>query len=150
MRGSGRFLAEDLSNTVVLLDEAHVLKLYRRPEPGTHPEVELLAALEGSPHAPTLEGRLERDGVTHVSVQASVPGEPVGWEPLIASLAAGDPAPGLPTQLAHVTACCTTPSPSASARPRTGSSACTATSTSASSSAPARRSSSSTGRAGRA
>ena len=39
VRGSGRFLAEDLSNTVVLLDEAHVLKLYRRPEPGTHPEV---------------------------------------------------------------------------------------------------------------
>ncbi len=104
VRGSGRFLAEDLSNTVVLLDDAHVLKLYRRPEPGTHPEVELLAALEGSPHAPTLEGRLERDGVTHVSVQASVPGEPVGWEPLIASLAAGDPAPGLPTQLAQVTA----------------------------------------------
>ena len=115
------FLAEDLSNTVVLLDEGRVLKLYRRPEPGTHPEVEVLAALEGSPHAPTLEGRLERDGVTHVSVQASVPGEPVGWEPLIARSPPRS-ASGLPTQLAHVTACCITPSPSASARPRTGSS----------------------------
>ena len=98
----GRFLAEDLSNTVVLLDDAHVLKLYRRPEPGDHPEVELLGALEGSPHAPALEGRLERDGVTHVSVQAFVPGEPVGWERLIAALACGEPAPG-PVSYTHLT-----------------------------------------------
>ena len=98
------FLAEDLSNTVVLLDDAHVLKLYRRPEPGTHPEVELLDALEGSAHAPALEGWLVRDGVTHVSVQGYLPGKPVGWEPLIAGLAAGDLARGLPTELADVAA----------------------------------------------
>ena len=103
-RGGGRFLAEDLSNTVVVLDDAHVLKLYRRPEPGTHPEVELLGALEGSPHTPALEGGLVRGGVTHVSVQTYVPGDPVGWEPLIAALARGDPANGLPTELAQVTA----------------------------------------------
>src|SRR6185436_19144517 len=36
--------------------------------------------------------------------QAYVPGEPVGWEPLIAGLAAGDPAAGLPTELAVATA----------------------------------------------
>ena len=101
--GGGRFLADDLSNTVVVLDDLHVLKLYRRPEPGVHPEVELLGALSGSPHAPSLEGALVRDGVTLASLQAYVPGEPVGWEPLIARLAAGGRAEGLPTRLARVT-----------------------------------------------
>jgi maltokinase len=102
--GPGRFLAEDLSNTVVLLDDAHVLKLYRRPEAGIHPEVELLGALAASEHAPGLEGSLDREGATLVSLQAYVPGAPVGWEPLIAGLASGDPAGGLPALLARVTA----------------------------------------------
>ena len=102
--GGGRFLADDLSNTVVVLDDLHVLKLYRRPEPGTHPEVELLDALAGSPHAPSLEGALAHDGVTLASLQAYVCGEPVGWEPLIARLAGGGRVAGLPTQLARVTA----------------------------------------------
>jgi maltokinase len=101
--GGGRFLADDLSNTVVVLDDLHVLKLYRRPEPGTHPEVELLDALAGSPHAPSLEGALAHDGVTLASLQAYVCGEPVGWEPLIARLAGGGRAEGLPSRLARVT-----------------------------------------------
>jgi maltokinase len=101
--GGGRFLADDLSNTVVVLDDLHVLKLYRRPEPGAHPEVDLLDALSGSPHAPPLEGALVHDGVTLASLQGRVPGAPVGWEPLIARLAAGDRAEGLPTRLARVT-----------------------------------------------
>ncbi len=101
--GGGRFLADDLSNTVVLLDDLHVLKLYRRPEPGAHPEIELLDALSGSPHAPSLVGSLTHDGVTLASLQAYVSGEPVGWEPLIARLAAGGRAEGLPAQLAQVT-----------------------------------------------
>ena len=101
--GGGRFLADDISNTVVVLDDLHVLKLYRRPEPGAHPEVELLDALSGSPHAPPLEGALVHEGVTLASLQGYVPGAPVGWEPLIARLAAGSRAEGLPTQLARVT-----------------------------------------------
>ncbi len=52
------FLAEDLSNTVVVLDGKAVLKLYRRPEAGPHPEVEALDALAGSPHVPRLLGSL--------------------------------------------------------------------------------------------
>ena len=103
-KGVGRFLADDLSNTVVLLDDRHVLKLYRRPEPGTHPEVELLGALSGSPHAPLLVGALVHDDVTLASLQTYVPGEPIGWESLIARLAAGDQADGLATELALVTA----------------------------------------------
>ena len=102
--GGGRFLADDLSNTVVALDDRHVLKLYRRPEPGLHPEVELLGALAGSAHAPSLAGSLDHDGATLVSVQGHVAGAPVGWEPLIAGLASGDRAAGLPSGLARVTA----------------------------------------------
>lgn len=98
------FLAHDLSNTVVGLDDRHVLKLYRRPEAGPHPEVELLRALEGSPHAPRLTGSLSVDGSVLVAMQALVPGEPVGWEALIARLAGGDPVRGLAEELARVTA----------------------------------------------
>lgn len=101
--GGSRFLADDLSNTVVALGEAHVVKLYRRPEPGIHPEVELLDALERSPHAPSLEGSLVVEGTTLASVQAYVPGQAVGWESLIGALVAGDTPAGLPTELAHVT-----------------------------------------------
>jgi maltokinase len=100
----GRHLAEDLSNTVVVLGERVVLKLYRRPEPGPHPEAELLAALDGSPHAPRLLGALEQDGVTLLVAQSLVDGEQVGWEAIIARLAAGDPVAGEPAELARVTA----------------------------------------------
>ena len=97
-------LAHDLSNTVVGLDDRHVLKLYRRPEAGPHPEVELLRALDGSPHAPRLTGSLAVDGSVLVAMQTLVAGEPVGWEALIARLARGDSAPGLSEELARVTA----------------------------------------------
>ena len=97
-------LAHDLSNTVVGLDDRHVLKLYRRPEVGPHPEVELLRALDGSPHAPRLTGSLSVDGSVLVAMQTLVDGEPVGWEALIARLADGDPATGLPGELARVSA----------------------------------------------
>lgn len=103
-RTASGFLAEDLSNTVVLLDGRHVLKLYRRLEPGPHPEVELLSALRGTPHAPPPRGAFEHEGATLVSTQGFVPGEAVGWERLVAALAAGDRATGLPAELAEVTA----------------------------------------------
>ena len=98
------FLAEDLSNTVVVLDGTAMLKLYRRPEPGAHPEVEALNALSGSPHAPRLLGSLDHEGATVVVVQELIVGEPVGWEHLISRLASGDPAAGEAAELARVTA----------------------------------------------
>jgi maltokinase len=98
------FLAEDLSNTVVILDGRAVLKLYRRPEVGAHPEVEALRALEGSPHVPQLLGSFDRNGATIVAVQDLVAGEPVGWESLIRRLEQGDPATGEAAELATVTA----------------------------------------------
>ena len=78
-----RFLALDISNTAVAVGREMVLKLYRRPERGPHPEAELLAALDGSPHAPRLRGSLEHDGATLVVLQSLIDGEQVGWEQLI-------------------------------------------------------------------
>lgn len=98
------FLAEDLSNTVVILDGKAVLKLYRRPEAGPHPEVEALRALAGSPCVPLLLGWLDRNGATIVAVQELVVGKPVGWESLITRLEKGDPATGEAAELATVTA----------------------------------------------
>jgi hypothetical protein len=74
------FLADDLSNTVVSLAGGALLKLYRRPDRGTHPEPTALRALAESPHAPVLLGELGEDGRTLLVVQELVPGEPVGWE----------------------------------------------------------------------
>jgi predicted trehalose synthase len=103
LRGSRR-LAEDISNTAVVLGEQVVLKLYRRPEPGPHPEAQLLEALEGSPHAPRLLGAVAHGGTTLLVAQELVPGEQVGWERLIARLAAADTGGDEPAELARVTA----------------------------------------------
>lgn len=103
-RAATGFLAEDLSNTVVVLDGQLVLKLYRRPETGPHPEVEALDALAGSQHAPRLLGSLAVGATTVLAVQELVGGEPVGWELLITRLTEGDPAEGEPAELAAVTA----------------------------------------------
>ena len=98
------FLADDLSNTVVVLDEHAVLKLYRRPAPGPHPEPVALRALASSPHAPSLLGELRHGDATVLVVQELVAGDPVGWEELIMRLAQGDPASGDPAALAETTA----------------------------------------------
>jgi maltokinase len=55
-----RILGVDQSNTSIILGERHVLKLYRRLEPGEHPEVELGLALTaaGFPHIPEVCGSI--------------------------------------------------------------------------------------------
>jgi len=90
--GRSRFLAEDLSNTVVSIDDRFVLKLFRRLERGPHPEAELLEALTGFAQVPELAGVVDHDGMTVALVEEYVAGAPVGWEGLIARLAAGDDA----------------------------------------------------------
>ena len=99
-----RFLAEDLSNTVVSLDDRLVLKLFRRLERGPHPEAELLGALAGFGQVPELVGVVDHDCMTIGLVEEFVAGVPVGWEELIARLAAGDDAPGEGADLGHVAA----------------------------------------------
>jgi maltokinase len=102
--GGARSLASDLSNTAVVLGERAVLKLYRRPRPGRHPEAELLEALDGSSFTPGFLGALEHEGATLLVAQELVHGEPVAWEGLISRLAAGDRCAGEPAEAARVTA----------------------------------------------
>lgn len=102
--GRSRFLAEDLSNTVVSLDDRLVLKLFRRLERGPHPEAELLGALSGFAQVPELAGVVDHDGMTIGLVEEYVSGVPVGWEGLIARLASGDDAHGEAADLGRVAA----------------------------------------------
>ena len=57
-------LGVEQSNSSVILDGLHVVKLYRRLEAGPNPEIEMLRALadEGFTNAPRLEGALETPG----------------------------------------------------------------------------------------
>jgi predicted trehalose synthase len=79
-------LGVEQSNSSVVLDELHVLKLYRRLEAGPNPELEVLAALgaQGFPNAPRLEGALTTLGppleTALASVTALVPSVGGGWE----------------------------------------------------------------------
>jgi len=98
--GPGRALTNDQSNTSIVLGDRLVVKCYRRLRNGIHPEPELLAGLAevGSRCAPAFAGSLVRHlaGAEEAlaCVYTFVPGEPVGWEGLIARLrdllAAGD------------------------------------------------------------
>jgi trehalose synthase-fused probable maltokinase len=99
------------SNSSVVLDERHMMKLYRRLEAGPNPEVEVLRALEaeGFSNAPRLEGALETAGppleTALVSVTALVPSAGGGWELTLESLS--DDASWLPERawrLGEVTA----------------------------------------------
>ncbi len=90
--GKSRFLAEDISNTVVLLEDRLVLKLFRRLERGPHPEADLLGALAGSSKVPALLGVVEHDDITVALVEEYVVGTPLGWEGVIERLAMGDEA----------------------------------------------------------
>jgi maltokinase len=79
-------LGVEQSNSSVVLDELHVLKLFRRLEAGPNPELEVLRALadEGFANAPRLEGALETPGppleAALASVTALVPSAGGGWE----------------------------------------------------------------------
>ena len=89
---SVRSLGVEQSNSSVMLDELHMLKLYRRLEAGPNPEIEMLRALgeEGFTNAPRLEGALETPGppleTSLVSVTERVAAEGGGWELTVDSL----------------------------------------------------------------
>ena len=81
-----RPLTVEQSNSSVILDELHVLKLFRRLEAGPNPELEVLRTLAaaGFANAPRLEGALETPGppleTALASVTALVPAAGGGWE----------------------------------------------------------------------
>jgi maltose alpha-D-glucosyltransferase/alpha-amylase len=77
----------DQSNTLALLNDRHVLKLFRRVEPGPNPEFEITRFLSqrGFRHTPALAGALSyaRSGVEPGAlavVQAAVRHQGTGWE----------------------------------------------------------------------
>lgn len=81
-----RSFGVEQSNSSVVLDELHVLKLYRRLEAGPNPELEILRALAQARfgNAPKLEGALESEApplqTALASVMALVPAIGGGWE----------------------------------------------------------------------
>jgi maltokinase len=83
--GRQRIPATDLSNTVIALGDALLVKAYRRPVPGPHVEIELLGALAGTTApVPAFAGSLhwvegERDTALAL-LQAFVPGAEGSWE----------------------------------------------------------------------
>jgi maltokinase len=87
-----RSFGVEQSNSCVVLDELHVLKLYRRLEAGPNPELEILRALGAArfANAPRLEGALETQGppleTALASVTALVPAVGGGWELALDSL----------------------------------------------------------------
>ncbi len=92
-----RPMGVEQSNSSVVLDERHVMKVYRRLEAGPNPELELLRVLgeSGFENAPRLTGSLEHRGDPLAAVLVVVTGlvdaAGGGWELAVDSLASGDP-----------------------------------------------------------
>ncbi len=83
---STRLVDAEQSNSSVVLDEALILKVFRRVEPGVNPELELLRFLteRGFPHIARLEGWYQYAGLpmeaTLGILQRFVPAGEDGWE----------------------------------------------------------------------
>jgi maltokinase len=90
--GRVRPMGVEQSNSSVVLDDRLVLKLYRRLEPGTNPELELLRFLteHGFPNIATLEGWAELEGhpmdATLAILQRFVRSSGDGWELALSTL----------------------------------------------------------------
>jgi predicted trehalose synthase len=88
-RGAQRIPSTDQSNTLVTIDDALLVKAYRKLEAGVHPEVELGAALAGSgAPVPRHAGSLHWGDTAIALLQEFVPGAESGWEAPIAAVAA--------------------------------------------------------------
>jgi maltokinase len=93
-----RPMGVEQSNTSVVFEDEHVLKLYRRLEPGINPELELLRFLteRGFAAIAALEGWAAYVGkpmdATLAILQQFVRGEGDGWELSLAALRSGETA----------------------------------------------------------
>jgi maltokinase len=92
-----RSVGVEQSNTSVVFDDATVLKLYRRVEPGENPELELLRFLStrGFAHIAPLAGWWEMADARTMDATLGILQDFVadgrdGWEMILASLQAGD------------------------------------------------------------
>ncbi|GAA5015841.1 maltokinase N-terminal cap-like domain-containing protein [Kitasatospora paranensis] len=77
-----RLLDAEQSNTSVVYGNRLMLKLFRQPQPGNNPEVEVLSALTeaGSTHTPRLLGRLHAGDFVLGVLQEYLPADGSGWE----------------------------------------------------------------------
>ena len=81
----------DQTNALVVLGGRLLVKAYRRPFAGVHPEVEVLAALaETDAPVPAFAGAIVHGDTTLALLQEHVEGAESGWEPPILRLVAGD------------------------------------------------------------
>ncbi len=104
-RAAERDLGADQSNTSVVLDDAVLVKAYRRLQPGLNPELELVAYLAEEaafPAVPPLAGYAEivsaRDGATTIAIaQAFVADGADAYEAVAEALTAWLLAPGAVT-----------------------------------------------------
>ena len=93
---SARPMGSEQSNSSLVLDERLALKLYRRIQAGTNPELEVLRFLteRGFEHTASLEGYLTYEGrpleATLGILQEFVPSHGDGWEIALDSLERGD------------------------------------------------------------
>jgi maltokinase len=91
-----RPMGAEQSNSSLVLDERLALKLYRRIQPGTNPELEVLRFLteRGFEHTAALEGYVAYEGrpleATLGILQEFVPSEGDGWSLALESLERGD------------------------------------------------------------
>ena len=105
----GRLIESEQSNSSVVFDDALILKVFRRLEPGINPEVELLRFLaeRGFPNVPAFGGAYEYAGgplsATLGFVQEFVAGGVDGWQlALDGFLRPGAvPRPRLPARRGH-------------------------------------------------
>ena len=99
--GEGRVGSAEQSNTSIVFGDAAILKLFRRIEPGQHPDVELTHALTvegGFAHTPALLGTitLERGAERETTgmLQRYAAGSTDAWRWLLDAARAGGPALG--------------------------------------------------------
>lgn len=85
--GESRVLAKEQSNTSFLYGDRYILKLYRRPEEGVNPEIEMtrfLTEKAGFKRTPPFAGTLEmilpgRQTISAAVLQGIVPHQDDGW-----------------------------------------------------------------------
>lgn len=91
-----RAMGAEQSNSSLVFDERVALKLYRRIEPGTNPELEVLRFLteRGFEHTAALEGHVSYEGrpfeATLALLQEYVPSRGDGWKLALDALESGD------------------------------------------------------------
>lgn len=75
-----RPLGADQSNTSLVVDDAYILKVFRKLEEGLNPDVELLSGIADCPNVAGVRGHLTRDGRTLAMLQDLIEGGQDGFQ----------------------------------------------------------------------